>query len=64
MPPILSKPCNDDACNDYKMRIEYILNPVQVQGPDNFVCYQPCTCTKKVKVDMVADIEKVYLSPQ
>ncbi len=55
MPPTLSKP-HVDGCNDYKMRIDFILNPVKNTGPDNFYFEQPCMCTKDMKVDIVANI--------
>jgi hypothetical protein len=61
MPPTLSKP-HVDGCNDYKMRIDFILNPVKNPGPDNFYFEQPCMCTKDMKVDIVANIEKVCSS--
>ncbi len=56
MPPTLSKPV--DGCSDYKMRIDFILNPVKNPGPDNFYFEQPYPCTK----DIVANIEKVCSS--
>ena len=58
MPPVHIKP-PIDGCNDYKMRIEFILNPVKVPGPDNFFYDQPVICTKDMKMDIVANISKV-----
>ena len=56
MPPTSVKP-HIDGCNDYKMRIDFLLNPVKVPGPDNFFYDQPL-----VKIDIVANIEKVCLN--
>jgi hypothetical protein len=62
MPPAISKP-QIDGCNEYKMNINFLLNPVPVEGPENFFYDQPFTCRKGKKNDMVANLEKVVTSP-
>jgi hypothetical protein len=59
MPSVQSKP-HIDGCNDYKMRIEYLLNPAKSPMPYEFVYDQPFTCKKEKTI--VADIEKVCSS--
>ena len=58
MPQIHSKP-HIDGCNDYKMRIEYLLNPVEVAGSYDFFYDQPFSCTRNT---IIANIEKVCWS--
>jgi hypothetical protein len=60
MPPTSVKP-HIDGCNDYKMRIGFLLNPVKNPGPFTFFYDQPLVCRKIVKIDIVANIEKVCL---